>query len=331
MFAAIESAQESVYLEMYIFQDDTPDFNFLELLKQKARSGVKVRIILDFFGSFSLSKMAVSGLRASGAELFFLSSFLHRTHRKILVLDESLAFLGGVNFYHGSMHYNDLMMSVKGRLVPAIIKSFAKVYAECGGKDPMLLGLLAQNKKIILNKTRTWLLEHFPANSIFSLKEIFKKHLAQAEKNIILITPYFLPQRWLIGVLHQAVLRGVKVDVLVAQSTDFFLIDRANYFFMSKVSKLGVNFYVQPKMNHAKVMIIDRKEGIVGSNNVDFFSFHLNYEVGVFLKDSSTVQKLLKIAEEWKRNAVLFDPKTQKMRWFDYILSPALGFFNLVL
>ncbi len=328
MFEAIESAQESVYLEMYIFTDDMDKFNFLKLLEQKAQSGLRVRIILDSLGSAGLSNKAILVLRQAGAELFFLSHFLHRTHRKILVVDENTAFVGGVNFHQSSWHWNDLAVQVKGRLVKYIIQSFANVYAECGGKD---IKILAQNKKIISDKTRTWLVEHFPVSKKSSLKKIYKEHIGKAEKNIILITPYFTPKRWLVGILHQAVLRGVKVEVLLPKSTDHFIIDRVNYFYMFKLSKLGVDFYIQPQMNHAKVMIIDFKEGIVGSNNLDFLSFELNSEVGIFLKDLNAVRSLLKIAEEWKRGAVLFDFKNYKPKLLDYVLSPILRFFSYIL
>lgn len=327
MFRAISSAKESVYLEMYIFQDDILLFDFLNLLKEKAKNGLRVRILLDSFGSAGLSKGAIATLRENGAELFFFSRFLHRMHRKILVVDERVAFIGGVNFHQVAWRWDDLVVEIKGKLVLSIIRSFAKVYAESGGKDP---AVLAQNKRVILDKTRTWLIEHFPFRKNLSLKKIYKKHLRKAEKNIILVTPYFMPKHWFIGVLHQAVLRGVRVEILVPKTTDIFIIDRVNYFYMFKLSKLGINFYLEPKMNHAKVMILDSKEGIVGSQNLDFLSFELNNEIGVFLKDLNAVKKLSLIVENWKKGAILFDFRAYKPKLLDYILSPIIGLFAKV-
>lgn len=324
MYEAIESARESVYLEMYIFEDGIEDFDFLKLLKEKAQSGVRVRIVLDYFGSFGLRNASVLELREAGAELFFLSYFFHRTHRKILVVDESAAFIGGVNFYKASFSWDDLVIKVQGRLVSSIIRSFAKVYAECGGKDPLIL---LRKKSLIFKKTRAWLVEHFPARRKPRLKKIYQKYLGEAKESITLVTPYFMPKRWFIGVLHQAVLRGVSVEVLVPKFTDHFIIDRVNYFFMFKLSKLGIKFLMMPKMNHAKVMIIDSKEGMVGSNNLDFLSFEFNSEVGVFLEDTRAVRELVEITGEWRREAVLFDSKTYKPSWFDYILSPLFSIF----
>ena len=328
MFEAIKSAKESVYIEMYIFMDDMSDFNFIKLLQEKAKNGVRVRIVLDSFGSGDLKIETINNLKEAGVEVLFFSHFLHHTHRKVLVVDEKTSFIGGVNFHQSTFYWKDLVIGVKGKiLLRHIVRSFAKVYADCGGKDILIL---QKDKKIIFRKMNSWLVEHFPISRKFSLKKLYRDHLGQAQKNIILITPYFMPKRWLIGLLHQAVLRGVKVEVLVPKDTDYLIIDRVNYFFMFKLAKLGVNFYVEPEMNHAKVMIIDLKEGLVGSNNLDFLSFEFNSEVGVFLKDLNAVRKLSEIAEEWKKEATFFDFRTYKPKFWDYVFSPFIRLFFLV-
>lgn len=328
MFQAIESASESVYLEMYIFEDNIQDFDFFELLKEKAREGVRVRVVLDYFGSFGLSKDSISELRMAGVELFFLSYFFHRTHRKILIVDEATAFIGGVNLSQRFKLWNDLVVEIKGqKLMQHIIRSFAKVYKESGGSDPKVI---SQHKPIILDKTRTWLIEHFPVRKKGSLKRIYKEHMGQAKENITLVTPYFMPKRWFIAALHQAALRGIEVEVLVPKKTDHFLLDRVGSFFMLKLSRLGVKFYLQPKMNHAKVMVIDSREGTVGSNNLDFLSFELNYEVGIFLKEPKAVEELVLITKKWKKDTVIFDPASYKPKLLDYILSPIFSLFTRI-
>lgn len=325
MFDVIKDAKKSVYLEMYIFENNMVQYDFLMLLKKKAESGTRVRIVLDSFGSAGLNKIDIASLKESGAEIFFFSHFLHRIHRKILVIDEKIAFIGGVNFHQISRRWNDLTVQVKeGKLVLSIIGSFAKVYRECGGRDPIIL---AQNKSLVLDKTHTWLIEHFPIRNKASLKRIYKKNIRKAQMNIILATPYFMPRHWMIAVLHQAVLRGVRVEVLVPRITNHYWVNRVNYFFMFKLSKLGINFYLEPKMNHAKVMVVDNKEGIMGSHNLDFLSFEINSEVGIFLKDKDAVQKLVQIMTDWKKDAVLFDAPNYKPKIIDYILSPIISLF----
>ncbi len=327
MFDAIQAARDSVYLETYIFLDDLHNFNFLRLIKEKAKDGVRVRIVLDAFGSLGLSKQAVGELRAAGAEVFFYSNFLHRIHRKILILDERVAFIGGVNFHQAALKWSDLTLQIRGTMVDSILRSFAKVYAECGGRDTHIL---IHQKKIILDQTRNWLVEHFPEHRSATLKRIYKQALHRAEKNVILVTPYLWPRRWFVRALHQAVLRGVRVEVLVPKVSNHLLGDTVGYFFMHKLALFGVNFYLEPKMNHAKGMLIDGREGLVGSNNLDFFSFELNSEVGVFLKDPPIVRELATIIEKWKNKSVLFDPHTYKPKLLDYILSPIVYLFSRI-
>lgn len=93
MYAAIESAGISIYLEMYIFENSLGRFNFFELLKQKAEQGLRVKILLDCFGSMDLSNNQIIELKKSGIEIFFLSYLLSRAHRKVLIIDEDRAFL----------------------------------------------------------------------------------------------------------------------------------------------------------------------------------------------------------------------------------------------
>lgn len=329
MFEAIQNAKESVYLEMYIFTNNMVQYDFLMLLKEKAQKGLRVRIVLDSLGSAGLSSRAIAELRDNRAELIFLNNLIYHNHRKVLIVDESVAFIGGVNMSQEFRFWKDLVVKITGeRIVQHIISSFAQVYAESGGEDPFIL---SQNKHIVLDKNRTWVVEHFPRKKKYILKRLYKEHISKAEKNIILVAPYFMPKHWLIRVLHNAVLRGVKVEIFVPKSTGVFIFDRVNYFYVSKLSKLGMNFYIEPQLNHAKVMIIDSKEGIVGSQNLDFLSFDLNNEIGVFLKDLSAIKQLLEIVKDWKKEASIFNLKTYKPKWSDYILSPMISIFFKIL
>lgn len=325
MYEAIKGAKESVYLEMYIFNDDMRRFDFLSLLKEKALAGLRIRIVLDSFGSSALSKESIEELRQAGAEVLFFSRLLHRIHRKILVIDQDTAFIGGVNFHQIARRWDDLAVRVKGKLVQSLISSFAKVYAECGGKDPLVL---AMNRRILLNQTRTWLIEHFPISERFVLRRIYKKKLAEAESHIIFVTPYFMPKRWFTALLHQAVLRGVRVDVLVPKHANHYWADRVAYYFMFKLSKLGVNFFLLPRMNHGKAMIIDSKEAVLGSHNLDFLSFELNSEIGIFFKEKEAVEKLEEIIAVWQKESELFDAREYKPKILDYIVSPILRLFS---
>lgn len=326
MFQEIERAKRSIYLEMYIFNDDT-HINFLNLLKTKAKEGVKVKIILDSFGSIELSRNAVDELKEAGVEIFFLSHFLHRMHKKILIIDDSVAFLGGVNIHNDAHNWRDLAVKIQGKLVGYVVHMFAKDYKYAGGKDIELLN----NKKIISTKIGNWIFEHVPRMNKFRLKKIYKENFERATKDIVLITPYFAPKRFLIGLLHQTVLRGVKVTVLVPENTEYNILNKANYFYMARCAKLGVDFYLMPQMNHAKAMILDDKEAMIGSQNLDFLSFDLNSEVGVWFKDEDTVFRIKNIIDEWRKESKVFKPEEYKLNFLERVLAHVLNFFVMFL
>jgi cardiolipin synthase len=108
MYEAISLAESSIFFEMYIFEDNTVGFDFITLLADKAKSGIKVKILLDAFGSLGLPKERVSALQEAGVEVLFFSHFLHRVHRKILVVDNKVAFMGGVNVHQGAVDWRRL-------------------------------------------------------------------------------------------------------------------------------------------------------------------------------------------------------------------------------
>jgi len=326
MFRAVSEARKSIYLEMYIFDNEMEEYDFFTLLQKKARQGLRVKMVIDYFGSLSLSNKEIAELKASGVEVLSLSHLFYRMHRKILIVDEQVAFIGGVNIYRASRFWNDLMVEITGSLVKKIVLSFAKSYRGAGGRDPLFIG---DNDGIVRTIASTWIVEHSPVGKKFQLKRIYKKYLHEAISEIILVTPYFIPKRWLRAALHQAVLRGVRVEILIPSTAEHFFLDRLNYFYIYKLSKLGVVFYMLKKTNHAKAMIIDGKEAMVGSPNLDFLSFDFNSEIGIFFKEKEAVAKLSRIVRVWKKDAVLFDHKTYKPKWFDYILSPIINMLSL--
>ena len=227
--------------------------------------------------------------------------------------------------HQSARFWNDLMVRIKGALVGKVVMSFAKSYKNAGGKDSELL---VKNKKTSRIKVKTWIVEHSPVSKKFYFKKIYQKYLNEATDSITLITPYFIPKRFVRAALHLAVLREVNVEVLVPKKTDYFITDRVNYFYIYKLSRLGIKFYLEEKMNHAKAIIIDKREAMVGSPNLDVFSFDYNSEVGIFFKDREVVSKLCLITEQWKKDAILFDYKIYKPKWFDYILSPAINLLS---
>jgi len=321
MLSAISSAKKSIYLEMYIFQDDTKGYDFLSVLEKKAKEGVHVVLVLDSLGSFGLSSEAVHSLRVSGVEVLFFSYWFRRLHRKILIVDEKVVFLGGVNIGGVYAPWRDLQVRVAGRkMLASSMRSFARVYHECGGKNTTLLSLLGPRP--LFRKTKTWFAEHGISGKWIEIRQQYEKHISEAKNSIILVTPYFFPRRWLVARLHEAILRGVMVEIIVPKDTDHgWIMNRINYFQLSFFERLGAIGYLSNEMNHAKVLLIDNTVGMVGSGNLDPLSFGWNAEAGVFFARPAMIRDLHKILNEWKEEAVLLTPLTFQPRWYDFLLE----------
>lgn len=318
MLSAITTATRNIYLEMYIFSDDTVGYDFLSELERKAQEGLRVIIVLDAVGSFELSRAAIERLRAAGAEVRFFSYWLRRTHRKILIIDDSVAFLGGVNISKRFEKWNDLQVRVQGSVVKHILQSFIRVYHECGGHDPVF----ALDAKIpLLKKTRLWFIEHGVVGKRAALRHHYETYIDHAEHSIVLVTPYLIPRRWLIARLHQAILRGVRVEILVPSKTDLKITDNLNRYYFQIFEKLGATCLWLAQMNHAKVMLIDERVGTVGSQNLDGLSFDWNTEAGIFFDDIEMVRRLAKIISSWKEVAHPFDPiSVAPWAWYESLL-----------
>lgn len=330
MLGAIKQAQKSIYWEIYIFEDDiSSEYNFFEVLLGKAKDGVRVRVVLDGFGSLWLSSGTISKLREAGAEILFFNSWFRRIHRKVLIVDEEIAFLGGVNVGKDYVKWLDLHLRLTGKkIVRSLVRSFSRSYFYCGGSDPDLVKLREDSR---VRKTELWLLENFPWTGKFMLGSYYKEQIAQAKKRISIVSPYFIPHRWLIVLLQSAVARGVPVEVIIPQNTDPGIMNFANHLFASSLSKTGIRFYMTKEMIHAKAILVDDRVGLVGSNNIDAMSFDINAEAGVSFEKKEMVNDLKNIIEIWKNDAILFCHNEEYEKWYYRLLERIVRFIQPVL
>ncbi|KKT13835.1 MAG: Phospholipase D/Transphosphatidylase [Candidatus Falkowbacteria bacterium GW2011_GWF2_43_32] len=326
MFEAMAAAQQSIFIEMYIFADDTQiTHDFLGLLKDKARAGLEVVIIADAYGSASLRNSAVDELRSAGAEFIFFSHWLRHTHRKILIVDNAVAFIGGVNIEEKIRHWRDLQIRLQGRIVRPLLKSFAYTYEMAGGKKE---NILQYRRLPLIKKIKSWITDNLTdADKTYHLSGYYRKKIIAAQTSILIVTPYLLPPRWLIALLDDACRRGVKVEVLIPRDTDVKPLNKINYWNACRLADYGAEIYLMPSMNHAKIMLIDQEEGVIGSQNIDILSFRLNVEAGVFFRQKDLVNDLQHLVTEWKKEATLLTSTPDKIKWFDKILIRILKIF----
>lgn len=326
MFRAMSAAQESIYLELYTFLDNTETtHNFLKLLKDKARAGLEVVMIIDAFGSSALRHGVAEELRAAGAEFIFFKQLFRRTHRKIIIVDHKVAFIGGVNITEETRNWLDLQIKLQGRIIKPLLESFAHSYRLVGGQNNKIL---QYNRLPLVKKIKAWITDNLTGGaSHYFLNDYYKQKIREARSSIIIVTPYLLPPSWFINLLNDACRRGIIVEMLIPNDTDIKLLNKVNYLNACRLSELGVKFYLSPTMNHAKIMLIDNEEGVIGSQNMDILSFNWNIEVGVFFRQKDLIDDLKKIIADWKKISTIFINRPWQIKLINRSLIAVLKFF----
>ena len=330
---AVLEAKHSIYLESYILVEDELTKNFFQAIKEKAAAGVKIKIIVDRVGSFWGNFLPGVKSAEEGIEILFFRRFFlfSGNHRKVLIIDEKVVFIGGVNISGKYAKWLDLHVRLEGKFfLRKILQSFAGVYKLAGGVDPQIGKYLKrwrnERPRRVLYEAKIFLIEHWPFRRRSALISYYKRKIAESEKSIVFVTPYFVPHRWLIESLDGAVKRGVSVEILLPKKTDTALLDAANWIFAEELSD-KIKFLFFPEMNHAKILLIDDKEGMVGSNNIDSLSFDLNLEAGIIFKRKDMLMDLKEILKKWRRSAVPYKELPPWHPWYYKILK---FFINLI-
>ncbi len=319
MLTSIASAQRRIQLESYIFADDEVGRRFVAALGERAQAGVDVQVHIDAAGSlFPASRRLVHDLRKCKVRLrrFHRWSwqkplrYNRRNHRKLLVVDESVAYLGGFNIHressqavYGKQRWRDSHVRFQGPLAAQAAQLFDRFWQ--GDRRWMPRRISGARSELMTNHSR---------DCREQLRCIFTDMLAGAGHSIYLTTPYFIPDRRTQRLLNAAAGRGVDVRLLVPRKSDVRLAQWAAQAAYAELLENGVRIYEYlPRMLHAKTIVADGRYATVGTANLDYRSFFVNYELNLFTRDPALCQKLnaqfqndLKEAEEiterkWKR------------------------------
>jgi cardiolipin synthase len=314
IFDAIRNAEKLICLEFYIFRNDETGTDLSELLKQKSREGVKVYLLYDHFGSFGTpgsfwKDMKNAGIKIRASRPFKWTSpfnYVHRDHRKLIVIDNKKAFTGGLNIaneYSGfhlrtkGRGWRDTGIMLEGSIMDDLFKTFEKWWYIWGGEPidtPLLHHSNTPSKAI-------------PAIPIFAasakgrrrMRRLLYYSINHSQKSIILTTAYFTPSRRMVEILENAVNRGVRVRLLVPEISDVPAASYAGKAFFSRLLNAGVEIYhYTGEMLHAKTYIFDDCWSIIGSTNLDFQSLRYNDEGNVGILDADFAAWINKIFEE---------------------------------
>lgn len=332
MREAIFAAQESIYWEIYSLVDDEVGNMFIDLLCQKAQAGLEVKIIVDAVGSFELSRVALARLRGAGVDVVsyntllpklslrgWVNSVWHRNHRKILVIDKEVVFIGGVNVASNYFAWDDLHLRITGRITTPLLRSFAKSYIRGGGDKNKVKHLLNTKLKKEWEefKLRSKFILHSPINSRRSkIKNIFLNALSKAHVDFNLLTPYFVPDKKFFYLVSEAKERGVKIDLFLPLLPDHKILEWISGFYSKMAHKHGINVYMSTKMNHGKAMTSDSAVGFVSSVNFTNRSFFINEEAGYLFSDQVMIDELNLIFEDLRQKSLFLNEKNyQHFGW----------------
>ncbi len=322
MLAAIAAARRDIRLESYMFEGDAVGSIFIEALCARAREGVRVRLHLDALGSLGLMLGdAPRQLRAAGVELRWfnpprplqLFKLNRRNHRKLLVIDNQRAWLGGFNIHvecsyrhYGIERWRDTHVRFAGRLATM-----------AGGYFDRLWEDRRHWRQSFRGDTRAFLVSNHNLRHVHRFRRLLKRQMRLAHASVWLTTPYFMPDRGTRRGMADAARRGVDVRLLVPYKTDRVVTRWAARAAYSRLLAAGVRIYeYQPRVLHAKTVLIDDLWNTIGTANLDYRSFYVNFELNLITRDSDLVARLRRdfladldqarpvLAESWEKRGV---------------------------
>jgi cardiolipin synthase len=327
MLEAIEQAEYHIHFEFYTIQDDKIGTVFQEALLRKAAAGVKVRIIYDGIGSYKLSFDYVHKLKSAGAEVyaflpplfaFFDKRMNYRNHRKIVVVDGKVGFLGGINIgdeYLGDNpklgFWRDTHLQLNGDAVYILQHTFMSDWTFVSKQKLNSKGLFPDNDDSFASLVQ--IISSGPDAHWDSILEMFFAGAAAARRRIYMTTPYFIPDPSIMMALKTAALSGVDVRLILPFKADSRMVQYASQSYLQELLQVGIRVYLYRKgFIHAKVMLVDQLLATVGSANMDMRSFFSNFELNAVLFNREEIARLdLDFAQD------MLDSEELKLEEFD--------------
>lgn len=336
LFRDLELAKDHIHIEYYIFRADAIGKEMQTLLIHKSRSGVKVRMIFDGLGSRHLPKSFLQALTDAGVEIgwFFplrfpqlIGTLNYRNHRKLVIIDGKTGYLGGINVGDEYLSrdpkfgfWRDTHLRLEGESVKTMQVTFLDDWYFITQKEISDESYYPHLEPI--GETLLQVIAGGPDSKQESMKELFFTILATAQKEILLTSPYFIPDESMIMALKSAALSGLKVKVLVQGKPDHKIPYFASSSYFEDLLNAGVEiFRYQKGILHSKVLTVDEQICIVGSANFDIRSFQLDFELSALIYSSELAERLnrdfnqdLKDSIQVNREEQVNRPLGQKMK-----------------
>lgn len=309
MMKAMEQAEDHIHVQFYTIRDDEIGRKFQAIWQRKASQGVKVRILYDGVGSWRLGKKYVSALQEAGVETAcFLPPFVafldkrinYRNHRKIVIVDGKIGFMGGLNIgdeYLGHDpklgYWRDTHLRIEGEAVRDLQRIFIEDWRLASGKNvhsPMLFPDISPSEQ---GGELVQLVAGGPDLHYEPILEVMFTAFSIAHERIWIATPYFIPDPSLFMALKAAAVCGVEVKLMIPALSDSKLVYYASQSYLQELLQAGVRVYRYERgFLHAKTILIDHVLVSVGTANLDMRSLYDNFELNALFSDPHLIDKL---------------------------------------
>jgi cardiolipin synthase A/B len=311
---AIDAARDRVSMEMYIFDDDRVGRRVADALCDAAKRGVTVRLLYDFIGCRHAPAEFFANMRRAGVHTLVYHPYrlwrprfwtlVRRNHRKTLVVDGQLAFVGGINVSEdwlpaseGGSDWHDVALEVRGPAVLTIEQTFLRTW-NWRAKRRLRLRRRALHRPAPVGDVPLAVIANSELVDRFAIRRSALHAIRNSRERAYLVSPYFMPDVGFMQALARAAARGVDVRILVPVASDAVLVDWASRASFSRLLKAGIRIFQHSPMMHGKALLVDRVFTSIGSYNFDHRSLVYNLELVVNTLDRRCNESLAAMLEE---------------------------------
>ncbi|MFD1615508.1 cardiolipin synthase [Gelatiniphilus marinus] len=305
----LKKAEHHIHLEYYIVKDDDIGTEVLNMLCEKAKAGLKVRLIYDDVGS-SISTQMKLKLSNSGVKhhpfmpvLFskFTGKMNYRNHRKIAVIDGKIGYVGGINIADEYLNENDsgcfwrdTHLRIEGEAVKSLQIHFLSTWDFVSDEKLAVYKTFFPEVKIENNNLALQIAASGPDTDWANIMEVVFTAIVTANDYVYITTPYFVPNEQIITALQIAAKSGIDVRLIIPKKSDSWIVKHASNSYLDALLKAGIKVYKYNKgFIHAKTMVVDDIFSTVGTSNMDYRSFNINFEINSLIYDE-TQSKIIK-------------------------------------
>lgn len=332
----LKAAKHHIHVEYYIVKDDVIGAEVLNILCDKAKEGLKVRLIYDDVGSKISSKMK-RNLSDSGVKHHAFMPVLfsrltgkmnYRNHRKIAILDGKVAYVGGINISDNYLNNNqtkrfwrDTHLRIEGEAVKPLQIHFLTTWDFVSNEKLAIYKAFFPEVETT-NEVAIQIAGSGPDTDWANIMEVIFTAITTADDYIYITTPYFVPNEQILTALQVAAKSGVDVRLIIPEKSDSWVVKHASNSYLESMLSAGVKVYKYQKgFVHAKTMVVDDMFSTIGTSNMDYRSFNINFEINAFIYDKRQSKILkahffedLKYSKEVDFNAYLNRSKLSKLR-----------------